>query len=89
MARTPAATGDMQEALDRLRRMETRLTRFMEVQGFDTGVKRPFWKDDALHLPTDAVSVKDCLAVLPADLRRPCAVPLLVKGRLITTILVP
>jgi len=89
MARTPAATGDMQEALDRLRRMETRLTRFMEVQGFDTGVKRPFWREGAIHMPTDATSVKDCLVVLPADLARPCQVPLLVKGRLITTILVP
>ena len=45
---------NMKEVVDRCRRMETRLTRFLESQGFDTQVKRP------------AVSLKEVLTTVPS-----------------------
>ena len=53
------------ETSDRLRRIETRLTRFMESQGFDTEVRRPAFKDGHLDIPTDATSLRDILAAVP------------------------
>jgi hypothetical protein len=68
MAKPPQTSADAQrELLDRLRRMETRLTRFMEWSGMDTEVRRPVWNNGALILPTDATSLRDCLAHIPQD----------------------
>ena len=53
------------EILDRTRRIETRLTRFMEDQGFDTQVRRPVWNNGVINVPSPATSLKDCLAVIP------------------------
>lgn len=56
------------EILDRTRRIETRLTRYMEARGFDTQVQRPRWEDNGtIHAPTSSISLKDCLAVIPRD----------------------
>ena len=67
------------EMLDRLRRIETRLTRYMEAQGFDTEVRRPEWLDGFMELPTDATSLRDCLAAIPEAWQG--TVTLTVKGR--------
>jgi hypothetical protein len=55
------------ETSDRLRRLETRLTKFMEWMGFDTEVRRPAFdaRLGRLDIPTDAVSLRDCIAVIP------------------------
>lgn len=59
-------TRDMKEVMDRCRRMETRLTRFLELQGFDTQTAKPMWQaDGVIHIPSPATSLKDCLAVIP------------------------
>ncbi len=47
--------------------METRLTKFMEWSGFDTEVRRPEFQPGRLDIPTDATSLRDCLAALPPD----------------------
>lgn len=58
----------LKEIADRCRRMETRLTKFMEAQGFDTRVQRPlFLSTGELRVPSLAVSLQDCLAVIPSD----------------------
>ena len=78
---------NVQEIADRCRRMETRLTRFLELQGFDTGVQRAVWVDDAVDIPTDAIALKECLSVIPSD--HVGQVHVMLKGRHIATLLVP
>lgn len=60
----------MDEALDRLRRLETRFTKFMEKEGYDTGVARASWlRRGAVTIPTPATSIKEILSVIPAGHR--------------------
>lgn len=57
-----------QEILDRVRRIETRLTKFLEASGFDTQVQRPgFTPDGFLVIPTPSVSLRDCLEAIPRE----------------------
>lgn len=56
----------MREVLDRCRRMETRLTRFLELQGFDIGVRRPEWVEPGtIQVPSPSVALQACLAIVP------------------------
>lgn len=56
------------EMLDRTRRIETRLTRYLEQNGFDTGVQRPTWDPRGIiHIPTRALSIHDMLSVVPKE----------------------
>lgn len=55
------------EIKDRLRRIETRLTKFMEAQGFDTGTQQPEWHDGIVEVPTDGCSLRAIKDVVPAD----------------------
>lgn len=55
------------EVTDRLRRIETRLTGFMQWSGYDTGSDRPVWANGIIHIPTPGASLRDILAVIPAD----------------------
>ena len=69
-----ASIHDMtREILDRLVRTETRLTKYMEAQGFDTKVQRPRWDKHAstfaVFIPSEAVSLKEILAVIPDKYR--------------------
>jgi hypothetical protein len=59
----------MKEVLDRCRRMETRLTRFLESQGFDTKARRPTFVKGMLFIPSMACSIQDCVAAIPSDER--------------------
>jgi hypothetical protein len=69
------------ECVDRCRRVETRVTKFLEEQGFDTGVQRPVWGSTGyVDLPSPAVSMKDILATVPADWDRDEPVRVLHKG---------
>lgn len=71
------------ELLDRTRRIETRLTRFMEESGFDTQVQRPTWSGGIIHAPTSSVSLRDCLAIIPDTWDRSEAVAVMVKDDLL------
>ena len=74
------------ETSDRLRRLETRLTRYMEWAGFDTEVRRPvFTYPDRLDIPTDATSIRDCLAAIPVE-QRGQTVTVVHKGDVIATL---
>lgn len=57
----------LKEIQDRARRIETRLTKFMEQQGFDTGVARPWFHDGRVRIPSRASSIIDILGVIPAE----------------------
>ncbi len=60
---------EMQEVVDRCRRMETRLTRFLETQGFDTQVKRAEWRaqDGVVVVPSPSTSLKEILMMVPYE----------------------
>lgn len=73
--------------VDRLRRVETRLTKFMEWSGFDTDIQRPVWTNGKLDLPSDAQSVRDCLAYIPPEWMGDVA--LVVKGQIVAVIARP
>lgn len=57
----------IKETLDRTRRIETRITKWMEQQGFDTGVQRPIWHKGTIIIPSLSVSLKECLEVVPIE----------------------
>lgn len=56
----------MKEVADRTRRIETRLTRYLEKQGFDTQTQRPVWRNGQIDIPTMACSVHDVMAIVPS-----------------------
>lgn len=61
-------SGTMQEVLDRCRRMETRLTRFLETQGFDTQTQRATWRDDGvISVPSASASFREIVALIPDE----------------------
>ena len=56
----------LKEITDRTRRIETRLTRYLESRGFDTQVQKPTWVGPGrIEVPTRACSLGDCLSVVP------------------------
>ncbi len=68
MSKPPVSEAEFRrEVTDRLRRLETRITKFMEFLGMDTGVKRPVYSQGELDIPTDATSLRDILAALPPE----------------------
>jgi hypothetical protein len=77
------------ELLDRTRRIETRLTKFMEANGFDTQVQRPQWANGIIHAPTSSVAIKDCLAVIPTDWDRKDTITVLAKDDVLAYITLP
>lgn len=57
----------MKEIVDRCRRIETRITKFLETQGFDTKVRRPHWQHGVITIPSMSCAMNDCLSVVPSD----------------------
>jgi hypothetical protein len=55
------------ETLDRVRRFETRFTRFLSKQKFDTKTDEPVYREGTLYIPSLDVSLKDILAIMPGD----------------------
>lgn len=55
------------ELLDRTRRIETRLTRYLAAQGFDVDSQKP--QHDAranrLTVPSRRIAIQDCLDAIP------------------------
>ena len=80
---------DMKEVVDRCRRMETRLTRFLESQGFDTQVKRATWRDGTLVVPSPSVSLKEILATIPSHWSPEDGIRVEHKGETLAWVFVP
>lgn len=57
---------DLKEVVERCRRIETRLTRYLEMQGVDAGGLKPMFISGEIRIPNRATSVQDCLAVVPS-----------------------
>ncbi len=59
----------IKETFDRTRRIETRLTRYLEAKGFETKVQKPLWDRGTVQIPSMACSVKDILEAIPPGVR--------------------
>ena len=58
------------EIQDRIRRIETRLTAWMQWSGFETQVQKSVWVSDpagTIEVPSRDVRLKDVLAAIPDD----------------------
>ena len=57
----------MKELLDRTRRIETRLTRYLADRGFDVESQKPVYDEHLrqLRIPSRKVALQECLDVLP------------------------
>jgi hypothetical protein len=55
------------ETLDRARRIETRLTRWLESQGLDTKISRPIWRHGIIHIHSIDTALRDILNAIPQD----------------------
>lgn len=75
----------LSEIMDRCRRIETRLTKYLEIQGFDTRVRKPDWEDGEIIVPSLSVSVQDCIAVVPREWDVADPIRVTHKGRLLLT----
>ena len=55
------------EIQDRLRRIETRLTKYMQERGFETQAQVPIYggSNDRITIPSLDVRLKDVLAAIP------------------------
>ena len=71
------------EVLDRLRRIETRLTTFMISQGYDPGGNHPRWDGAALHIPSTKVALQDMLDAIPDGV---ASAPLWIEGDYLATL---
>lgn len=79
----------MTEVVDRCRRMETRLTKYLESQGFETGTKKPVWRDGTIQAPSIDCSMRDLLRCVPLDWPLDDEIFVSVKGQLMMSILLP
>lgn len=79
----------MTEVVDRMRRVETRITAFLEAQGFDTGVRRPRWADGDILVPSAQSSLQDILNTIPEDWPENEVVYVYLKRQLLMRVLPP
>ena len=78
----------LDEIVERTRRTETRLTKYMEKQGFETRVERAAWtRSGTISVPSPAVSFSEVLKAIPPDLGR--AVSITCKGELLASVRLP
>jgi len=79
----------IQEAVDRSRRIETRLTKYLVGIGVETGVRRPVWHEGTVEAPSPATSLMDCLSVIPATWDPNEEVLVIYRGRPLGCVLKP
>lgn len=58
---------DIEDIATRLRRIETRLSKFMEWQGFDLQATKPTWKDGRVNIPSVGTPLREILNVIPSN----------------------
>lgn len=78
----------MKEITDRTRRIETRLTRYIEAQGVETGAHKPRWKQGGIvAIPTMVTSLADILGVIPKGYEGD--VDLVFRGHVVASLYLP
>lgn len=58
---------DQDDMAVRLRRIETRLSKFMEWQGFDLQALKPSWKNGRVNIPSVGTPLREILNVIPSS----------------------
>jgi hypothetical protein len=88
---TPQDRTKLEEILARSKRIETRLTRYLEAQGMDTGILRPFWQDGKIITPSPAVTLENVAQIVPRSwpIGQPVDVVLADTGEILCQITVP
>ncbi len=61
------ATDPIREILDRTRRIETRLTKYISDQGGELSTQQPVWRDGTVHVPSPRCGLQEILAAVPAN----------------------
>jgi hypothetical protein len=56
---------DIREVRDRMRRVETRVTKIGRFLGVDVGGGRPIWRDGTVVVPTPNCAIGEMLKVIP------------------------
>lgn len=78
------------EAVERTRRIETRLTRYLTAIGHETGSRKPLWLGDGIvEAPSLGVSLLECVAAVPPEWDRDDEVTVMHKGQLLGCVLKP
>ncbi len=75
----------LKDVADRTRRIETRLVKYLEAQGHDTGAKRPVYRQGEVIIPSMACSIKDILEAIPQDIQD---VVIIYKDKQVATLVV-
>lgn len=73
------------EMVHRLRRIETRLTKFLTAIGHETGALKPERDGNAVHVPGYYTALSDILALIPPE-DRPCKLDVYLEHRCIATV---
>lgn len=79
----------IKEVVDRCRRMETRLTKFLEHQGFDTKVRRPTWDNGSVVVPSISTSLSDCINTVPPGWDPAIEIDVICKDSVVLTFFLP
>ena len=79
----------MQECVDRMRRVETRQAKHLTALGFETGVRKPLWAEGTIEAPSPAISLMDCVSIIPSNWENDLEAPVLYRGRLLGYVLRP
>ena len=83
-----AKLGGLDEIVERNRRIETRLTKYMESKGFDSRVQRSTWtRMGTVSVPSPSVGFAEILRAIPPGLGR--AVSVMCKGDLLASVRLP
>jgi hypothetical protein len=86
MGRAATEEAMIVEILDRSRRIETRVTKFMEANGFDTKVQRAVWHDGQVIIPTPATLVKEIMTCIPRNWDGEVGIPIRCNDECLFTI---
>ena len=73
----------LNELVDRSRRIETRLTKYLESIGFDTKVQRAYWNGHSVIIPTPNTPLSEVLAQVPQDYPDDEPIPVRCRGQFI------
>lgn len=66
MAEQRSIDNKIDELVDRTRRTETRLTKYLQERGFDTQTIKPIWLSGVVAVPSRHCAISDIREVVPA-----------------------
>jgi len=91
MANEQETGAKIKEILDRTRRLETRLTSFMQSQGFDVRTEKPVFStyDFTLTIPSMRTQLQDIIDAVPSEVMLTEEIEVIHKGEVVAMIYKP